>query len=172
MLKMAGISLILTASVLYGYMLRMRLHEHLDQLIGMKEFLLMLSGEISYARAPLEEAFLHIAEQGREPYVSLLKRVRERMIAGGEFSLKEIWMQELAQQKDQFLLTEDEYRILKNSSDHFGYLDWEMQIKNIAVYEQQVEVKIIQAQNELAAKQKIYQYLSVMGGLFLIILFI
>lgn len=172
MLKVTGIILILTASVLFGYLMQSELYDHVNQLVGMKEMLIMLSGEISYAKTPLEEAFLHIANQGKEPYAALLKDVRERMNAGEQIPLQEIWRDELSKHKEDFLLKDEEYMILENAGDNFGYLDWQMQIKNINVYVAQVEARIVQAQDELATKQKMYQYLSVMGGLFLIIILI
>ncbi|MFP3155420.1 stage III sporulation protein AB [Lachnospiraceae bacterium ZAX-1] len=171
MLKLVGACLILGASLLYGYMLRVRLSDHVGQLIGMKEMLLMLAGEISYTRTPLGEAFLHMIAQGKEPYKTMLTAVRYQMEHGEVGKpLHQIWKEVIDLQSRNFLLSDEEVAILQNAGNNFGYLDASMQLKNIEVYIQQVEVKIVQAQNELAAKQKVYQYLSVMCGLFFIIM--
>ena len=62
--------------------------------------------------------------------------------------------------------------MLKGLGENFGYLDIQMQLNHLALDIQQVETRIGQAQQELAAKQKMYQYLSIMSGLFLILLLI
>ena len=45
MLKLAGSFLVVTASLLYGWRVGRELQEHVGQLVGMKEMLLMLHGE-------------------------------------------------------------------------------------------------------------------------------
>lgn len=172
MLKVVGALLILFASGIFGLQLKQRLAEHLRQLMGFKEILLMLSGEMTYARAPLEEAFAHIAGRGKEPFGRLLSEVSQRMEQEQDKTLYDIWQSAARNQKKTFFFSEEEFRILLGVGENFGYLDIEMQLNHISISIQQVENKIVQAQSELAAKQKMYQYLSVMCGLFLILILI
>ncbi len=79
-----------TASLLYGWRVGRELQEHVGQLVGMKEMLLMLHGEISYARTPLKEAFWQIASQGKEPFSSFLEQAAEGL-GGKEESIGEFW---------------------------------------------------------------------------------
>ena len=151
--------------------LKQRLYEHVRQLISFKEMLLMLSGEMSYARAPLAEAFSHIGEQGREPFSAMLADVSESLKRERGRTLGEIWKEAVEKHKSIFF-SQEEFHILEGVGDNFGYLDIQMQLNNIALYVQQVEQKISEAQGELAVKQKLYQYLSVMCGLFVILLLI
>lgn len=159
-------------ATIYGYQLKTRLWEHVRQLIGLKEMLLMLSGEISYARTPLKEAFIHIGGQGKEPYGTFLTAVSEHMERAEGKPLFQIWSDVLEIHKNEFLLTAEELMIIKGIGENFGYLDAKMQMGNIELYIQQTEARIAQAQQELAAKQKMYQYLSIMCGLFLILILI
>lgn len=170
MLRLLGCGLILGAAAVLGLQLKQRLTEHLRQLLGFKEMLHMLSSEISYAKTPLAEAFLHISGQGKEPFGRLLGEVSKRLGEEREKSLYEIWQSAVSNHRDSFYFTREEFQILTDFGENLGYLDIKMQLNHIALYIQQVENRIVQAQEELAAKQKMYQYLSVMCGLFLILI--
>lgn len=172
MLKVIGAGLILFAAAMFGAQLKQRVAEHLRQLIGLKEMLLMLSGEMSYGRTPLAEAFSHIAGQGKAPYDRLLSSVFKRMEQERELTLSEIWQSEARKQKAYFLLSDEEFQLLLGVGENFGYLDLAMQLSHIALSIQQVESRIVLAQGEFSAKQRMYQYLSVMCGLFLILVLI
>lgn len=172
MVKLLGAGLVLFAAFAVGFQLKQRLAEHVRQLEGLKEMLLMLSGEFSFARTTLDEAFLHIAGQGKEPFCSLLTEVAGRMSKERESTLQEIWRSAVEHHREAFFFSEEEFLILTGLAENFGYLDVHMQVNNIALYVQQVEHKINQARDELAVKQKMYQYLSVMCGLFLILILI
>ncbi len=148
MLKLAGSFLVVTASLLYGWRVGRELQEHVGQLVGMKEMLLMLHGEISYARTPLKEAFWQIASQGKEPFSSFLEQAAEGL--GGR----------------------EELGLLERVGENFGYLDVQMQLKNLELYMEQAQVLIENAQKELKDRQKVARALSLMCGLFLVILLI
>lgn len=81
------------------------------QLVGMKEMLLMLQGEISYARTPLKEAFWQMASQGKEPFSSFLKRAAEEM-NGNEESMGKFWGR-LVEEAGDFSFTREERELLK-----------------------------------------------------------
>lgn len=172
MLKLAGAGLIIFAAVILGIQLKQRLAQHVNQLIGFKEILLMLSGEMSYARTPLTEAFRNIANRGKEPFGPLLIEVAGRLEQERESTLSDIWKSAVENRRKAFYFSEEELDMLKGIGENFGYLDIQMQLNHLTLYIKQVETRIGQAQQELAAKQKMYQYLSVMSGLFLVLLLI
>ncbi len=171
MLKIAGSVLIVLTSVLYGWKIRQELQEHVQQLIGMKEMFLMLWGEISYTRTPLKEAFLQIASQNKEPFSSFLEEAARRLDENEE-SVGCFWNGLVEQERGRFLFEEEEYQVLKRAGENFGYLDGQMQLKNLELYIGQTEVLIKKAQEELRDKKKLSGVLSVMCGLFLIILLV
>ncbi len=170
MLKLLGAGLILSVCTLYGLQMKQRLFQHVQQLIGCKEVLLMLCGEISYARAPLREAFLHIAAQGKEPFGSFLEDVAARMEQEQQKPLSEIWSSALLGHQDEICFTREEQKLLQSIGENFGYLDVQMQLGHLNLCIQQLEAAIIRSQEELSAKQKLHQSLSVLGGLFLILI--
>lgn len=171
MLKLLGSILILSASMLYGWKVNEEQKEHVEQLIAMKEMFLMLQGEISYARTPLREAFLQIAAQGKEPFSGFLKRAAEGM-GEQEGSMGEFWGRLVEEEAGEFYFTREEQGLLKRAGENFGYLDVQMQLKNLELYMEQAEVFIQNAQKELKDRQKVARTLSLMCGLFLVILLI
>ncbi|MEG0963577.1 MAG: stage III sporulation protein AB [Lachnospiraceae bacterium] len=172
MLKLIGSILILTSSILYGWKLTVELGEHVNQLIAMKEMFLMLSGEISYTKTPLPEAFLQIAAQNKEPFSAFLKKASQGILESEEEQIGEFWKKLVEQEAERFLFTKEERGLLQKAGENFGYLDGQMQLKNLELYIGQAQVMIQQSQSELKERQKVYQCLSVMCGLFLIILLI
>lgn len=169
MLKLAGSILVITVSVLYGWQVRRELQEHVEQLVAMKEMFLMLWGEISYTRTPLKEAFLQIASQGKEPFSSFLLKAAEEL-EENESSMGCFWNRLVEQESNKFLFNEEERGLLQRAGENFGYLDGQMQLKNLELYMEQAGVLIRKAQKELKDKQKVSSVLSLMCGLFLVIL--
>lgn len=171
MLKIAGNLLVFAASLLYGWKVKAEYAEHVEQLVGMKEMFLMMWGEISYARTPLKEAFLQIAAQGKEPFASFLRRAAEGL-EGQEGSMGSFWGRLVDEEAGRFLFTAKERGLLKRAGENFGYLDGQMQLKNLELYIGQAETLIQKAQGELKDRQKLSGTLSLMCGLFVIILLV
>lgn len=172
MLKVLGAALVLGSSLLYGWKLREQLADHVNQLLAIRELFKMLSGEIAYAKAPLPEAFARIARRQGGMVSEILLEIAGRMEQPGEGSLGELWCEVWEQHRGELLLREEELWIIQGMGKNLGYLDIEMQLGHIAMYTGQLEERIAQASRELTAKQKLYQYLSVTGGLFLILVLI
>lgn len=170
-MKLAGSILVITVSLLYGFQVCRELSEHVGELVGMKEMLLMLHGEISYARTPLKEAFQQIASQGKEPFSSFLEKAAEGL-NGKEEGIGEFWRKLVEQEAGKFYFTEEELGLLERVGENFGYLDVQMQLKNLELYMEQAQVLIEKAQKELKDRQKVARTLSLMCGLFLVILLI
>jgi len=76
------------------------------------------------------------------------------------------------QESKNFLFSKEEQGLLKRAGENFGYLDGQMQLKNLELYIEQAEVFIRKAQEELKDRQKVVGTLSLMCGLFLIILLV
>ena len=55
---------------------------------------------------------------------------------------------------------------------YLGYLDIDMQENTIALYLQELEQKIRLLQEEMPARQKLYQSMGILGGIFISILFL
>ena len=78
----------------------------------------------------------------------------------------------LVEEAEDFFLTGEERELLKRVGENFGYLDTQMQLKNLELYIGQTEALIQKAQEELRDRQRTAGALSLMCGLFLVILLI
>lgn len=171
MLKAAGAALVLLASILYGWQQKNALAGHVAQLYALKELLEMLSGEISYAKAPLPEAFTGIAKRQGGPFQEILLEIAGKLEDSSE-GLDGIWRKTWEAHREKLLLSPEELKLIVELGKNLGYLDIQMQLGHIALYAGRLEGKIAKANGELAVKQKLYQYLSVTGALFLILILI
>ncbi len=87
-------------------------------------------------------------------------------------AFKEFWRRLVEQEAGKFYFTGEELGLLERVGENFGYLDVQMQLKNLELYMEQAQVLIENAQKELKDRQKVARALSLMCGLFLVILLI
>lgn len=171
MQKLIGSILILTASAGIGVAKGMELQQYLKELELLKQLFLMLKSEIKYTRAPLGEAFADIG--GRLGgmlgawLISLSEQLKEK--SGTTFS--GLWTQSIMCSFRKSSLKESDVEQLKAMGGHMGYLDEEMQLGTIDLYLEQLELTICRVREELTAKRKLCHCLGVMGGIFLVVIF-
>lgn len=89
-----------------------------------------------------------------------------------EESMGLYWSRLVEQESGKFLFSQEEKGLLQRAGENFGYLDGQMQLKNLELYMEQTEALIQKAQAELKDRQKLSGVLSIMCGLFLVILLI
>lgn len=172
MLKFTGAVLILISAAGIGVSCSQDLKRRCMELRILKQMVYMLRGEIKYTKTPLPEAFAHIAPRLPEPFCSFLRQTEEKMGDLDGRSFPELWQEQIKTQLSGTHLKKEDKDQLAGLGDVLGYLDLEMQLSSIALYLEQLELGIQKAQEELAAKQKLYQSLGVAGGIFLVILLI
>lgn len=148
--------------------LRLRVLEQLRQMIY------FLKGEILYGHTALGEALRRVGERCRKPegerglegmplfFLSVAERIERQ--EGESFSL--IWKEELEKIND-IPLKESDLSSLKALGDHLGYLDLEMQERNLLLYIEQLDGQIMFLKQNVKERTKLYTSLGVMGGLFL-----
>lgn len=56
--------------------------------------------------------------------------------------------------------------------EHLGYLDLEMQMKQLSLYEENLEEEISRLKEEASVKKRLYRSLGILGGLLLAVLLI
>lgn len=82
------------------------------------------------------------------------------------------WSRLVDQEAGNFYFTREEFGLFKRAGENFGYLDTQMQLKNLELYMEQTEGLLRKAQKELEDRQKVARILSLTCGLFLVILLI
>lgn len=151
--------------------LRLRCLEQLRQMIY------FLKGEILYGHTALGEALRRVGERCQRAegenglnamplfFLSVARRIEQQ--EGESFSL--IWQEELEKREKLpfFWLKESDLSGLKTLGDHLGYLDLEMQERNLLLYLEQLDGQILFLKQNVKERTKLYTSLGIMGGLFL-----
>jgi len=107
-----------------------------------------------------------------EPFSSFLERTAEEMAHLDGRPFAELWQDQIRRQLSGTHLKREDKEQLCTLGEVLGYLDLEMQLSAIELYLEQLELGIRNAQETMAAKQKLYQSLGVAGGAFLVILLV
>ena len=163
MLRAIGAFLVFIASAGMGCQESRKLSEHIQALEDYLQVIICLKGEIRYGGSSLPDAFRETAMHCSEGYAVFLKAVSEKM--------------ENRQEEDpgrivhQCALSAEEKERIAQLGERLGYLDREMQLRQLSLYESEFERMIQKAKETAPAKKKLYHSLGVFGGAMLAILF-
>lgn len=172
MLKAVGLILIITAGTGLGFSRCHALAEREKNLKAILRMVILLKGEISYGHSSLHDAFAMASEKLQGKFGEFLKETSLRMMDSPGMRFGEIF-RECAQKKLQPLyLTKEEEETLLSFGEHLGYLDLNMQLRQLELFEKELVFWIENLQTEIPEKKKIFQSLGIMGGILLAILFI
>ena len=108
----------------------------------------------------------------REPFAGFLKKTAQRADAFDSTRFSELFAQEAESAFQHTQLTGEDRKELMLLGQYLGYLDIDMQENTIALYLQELEQKIRLLQEEMPARQKLYQSMGILGGIFISILFL
>ncbi len=169
MLKAAACVLILGGSTLLGVRASGRMQERIKLLGELQRIILNLSREISGLRTPLAEAFIRTGKKAaKSPAGLFFIRMGEGLEAGG--ALSRLWEEEAGRAFADTPLTAEDLEELKELGKRIGLLDTAMQEELFRQYQKRLEEAYQEAREEYKNKAKLYQWLGVSGGLFLLIL--
>lgn len=172
MLRLLGAVLVIAFSTGYGFTMGVEVKQRLEELRALKKLVLMLRGEIKYAKAPLPEAFQNMGGRLKEPFQSWCNRMSEELFSLSGKNFLEIWEKHIKEDLGKSRLKKEDLKLLASLGEQIGYLDVQMQLNNIDLYVEQLEVEIRQAKAEAAKKVRIYQCLGTMAGILFVIFMI
>lgn len=170
MLKLVGAVLILASATGLGISYSLDLKKRCMELRLLKQLVYLLRGELKYTRTPLPDAFGHMAERMREPFSAFLRSMERELgnLEGKTFG--ELWRGQIDRELAGTFLKKEDKEQLKTLGEVLGYLDLEMQLNSLDLYLEQLDLSILEAQEAIRTKRKLYQSLGVAGGIFLILL--
>ena len=168
MLKFAGIFLILTGAGGLGRYLIHNLNMHLKQLIECREIFTRMDTGREYLGLPYAQLLKRTAKGRTKVFAEMLEEVAAEMEKNREADARTLWEKAFDQKKSQLFLNNEETEILLALSACL--LLEENHTKAARIYFMQLEDKIVQAMEEKKEKQKLYSTVSVLLGLFLVII--
>ena len=170
MLKNAGIFLILLAGTGIGYSKSRELTFREKNLRIFLQLVIFLKGEIRCGNMALPEAFQEIAGKLPGMYRDLLEKVSAELKKSQGFSLGEIFYRYSMEKIRGLPFSGEERELICSLGGRLGYLDREMQLRQLDLYEEDVLRCLDNLRRGMPEKKKIYQSLGVLGGILLAVL--
>lgn len=168
MLKYIGMFLIVVGAGGFGRYLSSYLKGHLDQLIESREIFAQMDAGREYLRLPYAQLLRRTAKGKGSVFSEMLTEVADEMEKNHQADAGRLWEKAFAKQKQQLLLKEEEKDLLLALARSLMLEGNHTQVAKM--YFLQLEDKITQAMEEKKEKQKLYGTVSVLGGVFLVIL--
>ena len=170
MLKAIGLMMIIAAGTGIGYsgsreyVLR---EKNLQQLLLMTVF---LKGEIRCGNSSLADAFEELSVRLGQEWKNFAHQIVTGMKSVEGMSLEALLSGKLYPEIKKFHFTSEEVQLVISLGSRLGYLDREMQLRQLELYEDEVKQHIRELHEKIPEKRKICQSLGIMGGFLLAIL--
>ena len=168
MLKAAGIVLILTGAVGFGRYLSVSLGRYVSQLIECRENFVQMDAGREYLRLPYAQLLKRTAKGKEKLFAEILTEVADEMEKNKEADAGMLWEQAFCKRKREILLGKEEQEILLSLARSLLLETDHTQVAKI--YFMQLEDTIKRAMEEKKEKQKLYGTVSILFGLFLVIM--
>ncbi len=168
MLKVMGICFIVAGTAGFGRYLSSYLKMHLEQLVECREIFTQMDAGREYLRLPYAQLLKRTAKGKQEIISQILIEVADEMEKNTQGDATSLWDAAFQKRKKQLLLKEEEKDLLLSLARSLMMEGDHTQVAKI--YFMQLEDKIKKAMEEKREKQKLYGAVSVLGGLFLVIL--
>ena len=165
MLRVAGACLILSASSLLGVQKSRQFTKRIEQLQELQRIVLLIQGEILYKNAALPEALRSSAGKVKVPFDSFLRQTAGRADAFDGVRFSDLFETEIKEQLKGTALTKEDKEEFARFGESLGYLDVEMQCRQLELYESNLIQHIQEVRAQIPAKKKVYQSLGLLGGL-------
>lgn len=169
-IKLCGSILVILAAGGYGYLKSIELQHAYEQLLEVKRWMLLLRGEIRFAKSTLQDAFFHVGNRCEKPFSDFLIDVSKALEKREGRRFDEIWKEKIAPYEEQFSLRKKDFEKLYQFGGNLGFLDDEMQIRMIDLYIEELETEVKQVQPQLKEQKKLYRCLGIMCGVFTAVL--
>ena len=172
MYRIVGCILVVAAGTGMGISESIRLSERIHTLEMLLRMVICLKGEIHSQNASLPDAFYGVAARMNGKYREFLINAADRMKAGTGETLSQICRECAKSSLKKSCLTPGEKDAFFSLGKYLGYLDLEMQMRQLSLYEKKLEEEVHRLREEAAGKKKLYRSLGILGGLLAAVLLI
>lgn len=132
----------------------------------------ILKAEIEYQLTPLKEVCMHIGEREKNSVGYVFSRFAQILEQKESVDLSGMWQTALESQKDALHLKVDDYVTLETFSGACGYLDKELQKRNLEMVIDKITHEKKRSQEQYERCSKLNKSLGVLVGATLVILLI
>lgn len=171
MLKATGIFLILCSGLGLGRTKCREIRERERCLRTIIQMLQLLKEEIRYGNTPLPEAFFSISEKQNTGLKEFLCSVAHTMKEGKQDSVSESIRSNARKASERWLLSKEEKEAFCAFGEHLGYLDLNVQIRELDRQIRIFEIYLEEHQKKMPGLLRLYQSMGViLAVLFSVIL--
>lgn len=170
--KLAGAVLAAVSAALLGFTLGNDLRRRTEFLQEFHKGLLILHQEMEYRKTPLEEALQYAGNSLKEPLSSFLREtgIRLEKLPGAPFF--SVWEEMADWYLSESLQKKEDFEFIRQLGRQLDGLEAEGNSRMLNIYEQRLQGMIASAKKEYEGKAQLYQRLGILGGIFLILLFL
>ena len=169
LLKCIGGLLIFTACALGGFILSWRDDFRLAELAELRKALVLLKGEIQYARTPLSEAFESVAARADKQTAAFFLSMAAQLSEKSGESAAVIWNNALHDLRKSSHLAEEDLETLALLGRSFGYLDGATQAEGLDMAMAYIDEKAILLQEKSAKTGRMYRSVGLLCGALVVI---
>lgn len=171
-MKWMGITLILLGSSGIGFRMAGELEERIRMLRGLQQALQLLRGELRCGRQTLTESLRNVSGHVEAPFADFFGQTGEELARRSGSSAEEIWRDNLSRYADILSMRPAERQALERLGSVLGYLDMEAQLEALEECLSQLRLAEEEARQQASGSRKLYRYLGMLGGMFLVILIV
>lgn len=172
MLKAAGCTILLLASLGFAYSIRIEMKNHMMLLYEIRKMLNDIFYEAMYSMQPVENILLYSVYTGDDRLNESLKQIGKGLVLKESGNGEEVWSRIFFEKRKELALKEEEAEIIEHAGSAFFGKSMEENQKVLALYLERLDFLIETERKERREKQKVYQTASIMCGLILMILLI
>lgn len=163
-MKLIGISLILLGCTMSGFVIdaweKKRIKE-LEQFIYIFE---ILKRDIDYQLTPLKEACEAAVKFASYEVGGIFEQFAMQMSLKNSWDIEEMWQESLAHRKGKLHLKDEDYSILQQFGKACGYLDKQMQERNIEMVIEALRVDAIESKKHYEKTTTLNKYIGFFVG--------
>ena len=172
MLKLLGIGLLLSGTAGIGFGKAKELDQRVEELRMLRQFIMLLEGEIRCTHRPLPELLLSLGERTGSPFQSFFTETGRALELHQGLTVQEVWKEQLALSRKDLHLSRQEYEELMEFGGMLGYLDIQMQTELCLWYEERLKISVQTAMSEAGEKRRLYRCLGILSGVVLAVFII
>ena len=167
LIRVSGMAIILGSSIMWGVYMAAKSYFRLKDLREMKRAFAILISEIDYGQTQLAEAAMNIAEKCAEPARRALTSFGEGLL--GKVDVYSLWSEAIESMSAESYFLAEDLEMFKSFGKTLGYLDTEMQIRNIEMQLDYINHTIDELEKIKHKSRKMYLSLGALSGFMTII---
>ena len=171
MVKFIGFAVIIAGTTLMGFKYADGIKQRYDSLLYLKKILIMLRAEIDYNESAINEIFKELSQKTKGKWENFFQELYDKTVESYENSINVYWNEAV----DKCLIacgySKCDLDKIKELGENLGYLDKEMQMKNIDYTLDYIDIESNELCADMDKNMKMWRMLGALAGIFIVIIF-